>query len=410
MNSTHDAIRYLSLLRQALEAKDRPIAVLLGAGCPVAVRTSDEAPLIPAIQGITTRVVESFERSTHAEHFATITQQLRRGLGHDPSVEEYLTHLRALDQVAAALPLGSLTVEILHAMDDEICNDIVELCSATLPANGTPYHQLAAWIRGTRRVCPIEVFTTNYDLLIEQALESALVPYFDGFIGSANPFFDPYAMESEHDALPARWARLWKLHGSINWWAESTSGSSRVVRSVDKAGERRLIHPSHLKYDEARQMPYVAMMDRLKAFLQRPSALLVPCGYSLRDRHINTLVAQALAGNADAIAFGLLRSELRSRPDAVRLAQRTANLTLLGSDGGVVGTQHRAWGGKCPDLPHAGLARIARDGADCAQRDEANATVTIGDFTQFGAMLAEIVGGDSQLHAEHSATGEANAD
>ena len=40
-------------------------------------------------------------------------------------------------------------------------------------------------------------------------------PHFDGFVGSREPFFDIASIEQ--DEIPRRWARLWKLHGSINW-------------------------------------------------------------------------------------------------------------------------------------------------------------------------------------------------
>lgn len=36
------------------------------------------------------------------------------------------------------------------------------------------------WISGTGREHPVEIFTTNYDLLFEQALERTHVPFFDG--------------------------------------------------------------------------------------------------------------------------------------------------------------------------------------------------------------------------------------
>jgi hypothetical protein len=42
----------------------------------------------------------------------------------------------------------------------------------------------AAWAARTNYLTPLEVFTVNYDLLIEEAFEEFLVPYFDGFVGT----------------------------------------------------------------------------------------------------------------------------------------------------------------------------------------------------------------------------------
>jgi hypothetical protein len=247
---------------------------------------------------MTKEIVSKLEASPPLKKaFGLIKEQMAAPGGAESNIEEFLGHVRSLSEVAKKVAIGGLDKDTLGALDSEMCNAVVELSEAKLPNSTTSYHHLASWIRGTPRLIPIELFTTNYDLLLEQALEDMSVPYFDGFIGARAAFFDPYAIESEEGKLPPRWARLWKLHGSINWWSQSTSQAAVVVRSTkDKAGVCRLIHPSHLKYDESRKMPYLAMMDRLKAFLAKARAVLIICGYSFRDVHINSLISQALAG------------------------------------------------------------------------------------------------------------------
>lgn len=83
----------------------------------------------------------------------------------------------------------------LNGIDEEICKLTTEVVQARLPGDDTPYHQLATWIGGVPRAHAVEVFTSNYDLLMEQSLEERRVPYFDGFVGSANTFFDVASME-----------------------------------------------------------------------------------------------------------------------------------------------------------------------------------------------------------------------
>ena len=41
---------------------------------------------------------------------------------------------------------------------------------------------LVFWISGTSREHPIEIFTTNYDLLLEEIMERAEIPLFDEFL------------------------------------------------------------------------------------------------------------------------------------------------------------------------------------------------------------------------------------
>ena len=170
-----------------------------------------------------------------------------------------------------------------------------------LPPGLTPYDDVTVWIRAASRSYPVSVFTTNYDILLETALERRDVPCFDGFVGVHEPFIDITAIEQ--DSLPDRWARVWKLHGSANW---ALLPSGKVVRKIaEDAAGTRLIHPSHLKYDESRRMPYLVMQDRLRQFLKEPSATLSTIGYSFEDEHINELIVQGIQGNPGAMVFAL---------------------------------------------------------------------------------------------------------
>jgi hypothetical protein len=161
---------------------------------------------------------------------------------------------------------------------------------------------------------PVEIFTTNYDLLVEQALEANRVPYFDGFLGSNETFFDLRAMEDDH--LPSRWARLWKIHGSPNWHEDKNG----AIRRSGDTQKRRIIYPSHLKYDESRRMPYLAMMDRLRAFLKKESAVLVAIGFSFKDVHLNEIIVQGLQGNATGVVFALLHGKLQRYEELTKIA------------------------------------------------------------------------------------------
>jgi hypothetical protein len=150
------------------------------------------------------------------------------------------------------------------------------------------------------------------------------------------------------------------------------------------------VHPSHLKYDESRQMPYLAMMDRLRAFLRRPAAVLVTCGYSFGDRHINVLVRQALAGNADAMMFGLLRSPLAKYTDALALARITPNLTLFAKDAAIVGTREGPWIGR--HFPEELPTGVKLGKPKSAEDPNRVGEVLLGEFSQVGLLLQHMIG------------------
>jgi len=44
----------------------------------------------------------------------------------------------------------------------------------------------ARWLVKTSRQNPVEIFTVNYDVLIEHAMEAERIPIFDGFVGATS--------------------------------------------------------------------------------------------------------------------------------------------------------------------------------------------------------------------------------
>jgi hypothetical protein len=256
----------------------------------------------------------------------------------EPNVEDFLCRIRSLRQVAGRDSVRGLTSDELDGLDEAVCKILASACSPNLPEGPTPYHFFASWVGARERITPVEIFTTNYDLLIEEALENDRVPYFDGFVGSHQTFFDLQSIED--DKLPARWARLWKIHGSLNWY-EDKKGTVRRGGPVN--GLRGVIYPSHLKYDESRRMPYMAMIDRFRAFLRRDSAVLVSIGFSFKDRHLNEFLVQGLQGSPTSIVFALLHGKLEAYPEIAKIASNRSNINVMARDAGVIGTRRYDW-------------------------------------------------------------------
>lgn len=398
MNNVQDPLKQIGYIQQCLAGDKKPLGFLIGAGCPMAIKADGHTgtPLIPDIAGMT-EIVRS--KLSEDKETAPLIKRVDAHFFQDGreniNVEDVLSHLRALRAVAGKEGVRGLTAVDLDSLDSSVCQIIQELTNKALPNTATPYHHLALWADATRREKPVEIFTTNYDLLVEQAFEDCHVPYFDGFAGSRKPFFDIRAMEE--DNLPSRWARVWKLHGSINWYHHPTKG---VIRGgSNESGLRRVIHPSHLKYEESRRMPYLAMIDRFRAFLKQPSAGLVICGYSFRDDHINEVIVQGLQGTQTAIAFALLHGELADYKNAVQLAYARSNLTLLAKDGAVISGRTIRWNDKEPDSgptdDRGWVTWVPADPDD--EKSRLYTKFVLGDFAVFGIFLQEIVGKIRQL-------------
>jgi len=387
---SHCPYRQASLILQALTPDKMRVAFFLGAGCPVAIRVKTgetTIPLIPDIAGLTESVRNKIESSDgHKTGFAAVLKRLAESGVTNPNVEQVLTHIRSLCEVIGNGSIDGLSKATLNGIDEEICRLTTEIVKARLPGDDTPFHHLATWIADVQRAHAVEIFTSNYDLLMEQALEQRLAPYFDGFVGSDSTFFDVASMEQ--DALPARWSRLWKVHGSINWWRTNNGNIERRKDWV--AGDRQMIYPSHLKYDQSRRLPYLAMLDRLKTFLARDQAVLVTCGYSFTDQHLNEIILQGLEGNPKSVCFALLYADRANYPEAVKRARKRSNLSLLAVDGAVLNTIERDWhSNKKEDHLLHGLAVEMATTAPRTNSPAERCKFLLGDFKAFGAFLAE---------------------
>ena len=287
MDESHEPLQLAKQLRQVLAADKLSVGFFLGAGCPCSIRIrnehdSSDTPLIPGIEGLTEIVTKVLSDSPDmGPPFRQLCATLNEDGFVEFTVELLLSRIRSMRDAAGSAEVRGLSAQHLATLDRKICHTISTIVTRSLPTDDTAYHSLARFV-GSLRLPPSEIFTTNYDLLAEQALESQQVAFFDGFVGSSRPFFDQRAIED--DTLPNRWALLWKLHGSINW--RFNRNSNTVIRSERPSdGDELLIHPSHLKYDESRRMPYLVMIDRLRTFLRndsQPVALFI-VGHSFSD-------------------------------------------------------------------------------------------------------------------------------
>lgn len=391
----HCPYRYTQMLQHALASGKMRVAFLFGAGCPMAIRIQDGAktkPLIPDIQVLTQMVKDEIGDKEKPLACAAVLEKVvgQFDASDKPTVEHILTHIRLLVDVIKKNELGGLSRSGLQELDRTICAIITRCVSASIPNDQpfSPYHQFAKWVSAIPREHPLEIFTTNYDLLIEQALEDQKVPYFDGFIGSNRAFFDLPSME--HDKLPSRWARLWKLHGSINWWKTESGHIER--RSVLDAVEQQMIYPSHLKYDQSRRLPYLAMLDRLKNFLAPGNgpAVLVTCGFSFADQHLNELILQSLRGNPSAVCYNLLYGDKEdpAYSEACECAKQQPNIRLLARNGAIIGTVEAVWRSE-PQEEHPLKSFIPHTTPSKEEGTVADHGVSLGDFASLGRFLLQ---------------------
>lgn len=405
MTTSHDPIRHLRYLRQSLSQDNESIGFFISAGCPLSVPMPDgKWPLIPDVKNLTLAINSVLGANAK---YKMLLCELQKAKKNTKNIEDVLSFLRSLLSVSVGGKVRGLTEADLNQLEKEICDEIVKKLNVKLPDDETPYHRLCNWVRSIDRKTAIEFFTTNYDLLLEQALEDLEVPYFDGFVGSRKSFFDLRAVED--NLIPIHWSRLWKIHGSINWHQELKAGERAVCRSSSPDdGVSHLIYPSHLKYEESRKMPYLALIDQLNRFIRRKSSFLVLNGYSFNDGHLNDAIINALKSNPTGMvlalqygSFGKTADEGGGEryPNAYRLAKRQHNLNVWTDDKAIIGTNIGDWR-KAPagqdddkdllDFVHSG--DVKNEAGHIAPN------VKLGDFAEFTNFLKKFIG----LDAGHS--------
>lgn len=320
----HNPDRYMVDLRQILSQGRKRIGLLIGAGAPVSILDDKGNPLIPDVESLTARVQNELTGDEKA-----VIDALRPQLGGKPNIEKILTQVRQLSQVIGTEEVHGYNGEKYAALAGKICANIGEIVAPQLPEGTNPYTELVSWIGGTQREHSVEIFTPNYDLLIEEAFERSKLPYFDGFSGAHRPFFDPASVSE--DVLPARWSRLWKIHGSLGW--EVSDGT--IIRTGSRKATR-LIYPDHLKYDQITRQPYSAFFEHLRKFLTTPDSLMLCTGFSFCDAHIASVLDEALAANKHTAIIAFQFKSICESEAAVKIAQRRPNLSVYAQDGAVI--------------------------------------------------------------------------
>ena len=154
------------------------------------------------------------------------------------------------------------------------------------------------------------LFTLNYDTLIEQGADAEGAVLVDGFVGNMKRVFRPESYDLDF-YFPAqttegrvhrfdRALHLYKLHGSITWhrteqgW-ENPYGLYATFFNQQCKDDDVLIYPSPLKYGQALGLPYSELFRRFGNAVVQPQSVLFTIGYGFGDEHINAIIRQALA-------------------------------------------------------------------------------------------------------------------
>lgn len=150
-----------------------------------------------------------------------------------------------------------------------------------------PLTRLFRWLsRSTHHEVPI--VTTNYDRLAEYAADAAGMVHLNGFA--------PGYLRNRETSTPyrimrgrtrARTARLWKVHGSLDWFERKGNEivCARFVGQRPAALQPIVVTPGVEKFQRTHAEPFRSIITGADTALETANAALC-VGYGFRDKHI----------------------------------------------------------------------------------------------------------------------------
>lgn len=164
----------------------------------------------------------------------------------------------------------------------------------------------------------VNIFTTNYDRIIEAGAEFAGLRLVDRFVGILAPIFNSSRIDIDMHYNPPgirgepRYvegvARFTKLHGSIDWVDTNNDirriglpfGALDIKPYLEAPGippisnSNIIIYPNSSKDRETAEYPFVELFRDFAATICRPNSTLVTYGYGFGDEHINRIIRDML--------------------------------------------------------------------------------------------------------------------
>jgi NAD-dependent SIR2 family protein deacetylase len=222
----------------------------------------------------------------------------------------------------------------------EIEKKIKDLCDIKLckyHKHGEFINKLVAKRKSHNRV---KIFTTNYDTLFEQALQEEGYIVVDGFSYEFprkfnSSYFDyDFIIRGENKIIDEpeyvdKVVHLLKIHGSIDW---RRNKNGEIIKCQDRDDKSLMIYPRSAKFELSYESPYFDLFSRLQVELRKKSTILIVIGFSFADKHIKSIVKNAMINNPHLNIFIVSPNiETEEYKDFAVRAKKYENVMLFSS-------------------------------------------------------------------------------
>ena len=178
-------------------------------------------------------------------------------------------------------------------------NDMIKRYVYTLYGKPPAIERLSDWallLKGLKEIDPaIEIFTTNYDRVLEDLIKEAKMDIEYGIVHDGiDTYVDPSFWSPENMSLPRhRRGLLTKLHGSVSWQHLNERITIAPPRPTGNHENHCILYPGYKGVPT--EEPFRAFHEHLRNVMRRvygPLTAAVFVGYAFRDDYINSILAE----------------------------------------------------------------------------------------------------------------------
>ncbi len=186
----------------------------------------------------------------------------------------------------------------------------------------------------------VNIFTTNFDMFIEDSCERLNIPYNDGFAGQINPVLNvanynkiqKYKSLQFDNTSDIPLFNIIKLHGSTSWFVKEQkinySKGCHIADDLENKngddfkigyGKIAVINPNAEKHFETvLNTNYAAMLRKFTLELEKENSVLIIIGFSLADKHIKDLLYGVMKSNPTLVVIYFSHSKYDSTTDSLQ--------------------------------------------------------------------------------------------